>query len=289
MSEKIEIATPPLAGVTEEKKSVSQETVPSEQSFEQSQKSGERQVERIEQPTSSQEGTRPKPSDFVTRRIRERQEMQNLKRTIGELTRTVEGLQKTQSVPSQPEKPKRDYNKEIWEAPINVIDSMINEALQERIPKMFDERLTQKQMQASRQEALDLIFTNEIIKQDGDEGYSRIIDILQKHKLDAIASEDPLSAAQSAIEIYELKYKRPNAINPAIPQKNAELTPTKGQMISTQTGVPSTSKEVSVDDLLNELKSLKQRITNNSDLNFDPEIKKRVAEIKQKLSERSKD
>lgn len=283
MEEETLVATPPLEGDIE-KTSISQEPVPVEQSTEPVQESGERKVERLEQPTSSQEGVRPKPSNY----FKQRQENQNLKRNMLEMERRLKGLETKNSTPSvEPEKPKRNYEKEIWDKPIDIINELIENALATRGPEIFNQSLSQKQSEFNRQEALDLIFKNETVKTDGDEGYSRIIQIIEDHGLDIVAKKDPLRAAKSAIKFYELEFKK--AQPSQAPKKvNPDVVPKKGQMVSTQTGAPGISKEVSMDDLLNELKDIKTKIGNNPELNFDPKIRERVQEIKKKVSEKYK-
>lgn len=227
----------------------------------------------VNQSASSPNGTRAKASDYY----RQRQEIQNLKRMVNDLTRRLEPSAK----PTVPETPpqKVDYSKKVWDDPVSVIDEM----LKERLDSRFNQYETSKQAKAQKQEALELIFKNEEVSSAGDEGYDRIIKIMQERKLDKLAQSDPVEAAQTALDIYARKYPKPTPP----PKVATPLAPKPGQMGSTQSGnvqASSTPKEASVDDIHTELRKLKEEVIANPDKNFDPEFKKRLEDARKKLT-----
>lgn len=239
-------------------------------------------VEPSVQPASSPPGTRVKPSEYVRQRLK----IQTLERQLADVQRTMASQART-AVPNEPVRPAVDYNKKVWDDPVSVINELIKNALGDTLPKMIDERNSADQNRTNRQEALKLIFTNENVTRAGDEGYERIIQIMKDRGLDNLAQSDPLNAAQIALDLYASKY--PAVVSP--PVSSNPLAPKgKGQMASTQTGnaaAPNVNKEVSVDDLMTQLKAIKQEIIANPDLNSDEGIKARIAEIKKKLSEKN--
>jgi hypothetical protein len=234
------------------------------------------QVEPSVQPSSSQPGTRTqnKPSDYY----RQRQKIQSLERTVNDLMKRIESTSANPTVPGAKVPEKTDYSKKVWDDPVSVIDEM----LEERINQRLSERDRIQSAQKQKQEALELIFKNEQVSSDGQIGVDRIIDIIKEREMDAFAQSHPIQAAKIAIDIYSKLY--PKA---AVPKLTTPLAPKPGQVASTQSGnvvAPNTQKEVSVDELQNQLRAIKQQYIENPEAIHDPALKAKVEEIKQKLN-----
>lgn len=256
-----------------------QETETNPQGQNPPQSPGEGQVEPSAPAAPSNPSARVRPSDYV----RQRQEMRNLKSTIANMERTIQTLQSERTAPAKPEPQKPDYSKKVWDDPVSVMTELIDNAIRDSVPKLLNETQSVTESKARKQEALEMIFTNDHVSKDGEDGYKRIAEILRDTGLDVVAQSDPKKAAKTALEIYKLKYPR------VIQAPRAPLAPqVKGQMSTTQTGLSAApKKEVSVTDLQAQLRQIRDSIIANPETAGDPATTAKIAEIKKKLAEQT--
>src|SRR3990167_6016879 len=147
------IATLPVESVPAE--TGSQVSVPSVQTPEQRQETGQRQVETIEQPTPSPVPMR-KASDFYAERQRYRKRVESLEATLASMQKTFESIQ-NKTVETVPEKSIPQYDAdEYFRDPV---------AFQLKLQKQIEEKL-QKKYEEQKKEILEKDFPEYIQRQE---------------------------------------------------------------------------------------------------------------------------
>lgn len=234
-------------------------------------------VEPVVQTPVSPDETRPKPkpSEFY----KQRQKIQNLEKQLSEIQKMVEANKTQPASPSQ--KQERNIEKDFYEKPFPTVLEMIDKALDQRFNSFKSEQTFEQKWQTG----LDIIRNSEHYKSGGEEAVERFKEILTEKggRLEKLGQSDPVGAAELAVEIYEKRYPKVKEV-----PKTALAPKSKAQMASTQTGTPSAPHEVKVEDLMTELKKMKDTVMQDTSKLQDPAYKQRVQEIKAKIAELTK-
>lgn len=189
-----------------------------------------------------------------------------LEKGMSQVMEMLQKMQQPQAAPSQTPATAEEFLSD----PMNVLNRILDERekkIKGEIPKTLSDQNRELENQRSRQEALKMIDTNELIRKDP-EGRDRITDILtdEQFGLDKIASTHPVEAARLALALYEKNYGKVKSVG----------MPTKQQMGGTPTAVRSGAKAT----LKDEAAELQKQYLANPELINNPEFKKKFAELK---------
>ena len=271
--EKTQTATEPASGGTAN--AVSQDSGIDSQGSDQSQQTGQSQVERTESQKSSQdEGGGQKASKFYQQRQSDRQTIRNLQDKISELESIVKkpasSVSQVQSV--------QDKSKQWWDNflvdPTGSIQGLIEEAIRKEVPGV----VRQEGLEKGRQEAEKKIVSNEAYKRDPEGFIDTIKAIKDEFRMEYWIDADPVGAAEKMLQIYQERYgkSRPSG------------APAKGQMVSTATGSPLMTGAPDKNVFISELRKMQEQLMQNVELRNDSKFQERFTTIKNQLMSSNK-
>lgn len=268
------VATQPEAGGSEQT-SGSQGSAPTSQDAGQNQNSGS-QSGRTEETDASSNGDREKPSYYYENR--------KLNSTVRQLQTTIQQMQQQQqdfyqkfqqqppSAPQQPGQPAwRDPNA-LFAKPVETLDELRQQIIREltgQMPQTFQQLSQQQELQRNMQEAGNSLLQHESVRKNP-HGREMIEDILTdpQYRLNEMSNMFPKEAANLVLAIYQSKLGSNGVRNQA--------APTKGQMVSTATGIVSNGGQLNFNA---EFNKLQEELMANPAKAYDQEFMTRFNKI----------